>query len=90
MANWRRFTGCCTKAAYELTKNQVFYEKNAARKRQYLDDAAQADQKLEGRRFGDHAKTRDIMDNEFEAIFAGQKTASRAWTMPSRPAMNCC
>ena len=42
-------------------------------------------------RFGDHAKTRDIMDNEFEAIFAGKKTAKQGLDDAVKAkATNCC
>ncbi len=79
-AEWHQGTGYLpiTLAAYELTKKQGFYEKNpgteTALKQMTLNKPTE---NSKGLRFGDHAKTRDIMDNEFEAIFAGQKTAKQ-------------
>jgi sn-glycerol 3-phosphate transport system substrate-binding protein len=79
-AEWHQATGYLpiTLAAYELTKKQGFYEKNpgteTALKQMTLNKPTE---NSKGLRFGDHAKTREIMDNEFEAIFAGQKTAKQ-------------
>jgi sn-glycerol 3-phosphate transport system substrate-binding protein len=79
-AEWHQATGYLplTLAAYELTKKQGFYEKNpgteTALKQMNLHKPTE---NSKGLRFGDHAKTREIMDNEFEAVFAGQKTAKQ-------------
>jgi sn-glycerol 3-phosphate transport system substrate-binding protein len=79
-AEWHQATGYLpiTLAAYELTKKQGFYEKNpgteTALKQMTLHKPTE---NSKGIRFGDHAKTREIMDNEFEAIFSGQKTAKQ-------------
>ena len=79
-AEWHQGTGYLplTLAAYELTKKQGFYEKNpgmeTALKQMTLHNPTE---NSKGLRFGDHAKTREIMDNEFEAVFAGQKTAQQ-------------
>jgi sn-glycerol 3-phosphate transport system substrate-binding protein len=79
-AEWHQATGYLpiTLAAYELTKKQGFYEKNpgteTALKQMTLHKPTE---NSKGLRFGDHAKTREIMDNEFEAVFAGQKTAKQ-------------
>jgi sn-glycerol 3-phosphate transport system substrate-binding protein len=65
-------------AAYELTKKQGFYEKNPGTETAILQMTLhKPTENSKGIRFGDHAKTRDIMDNEFEAIFSGQKTAKQ-------------
>jgi sn-glycerol 3-phosphate transport system substrate-binding protein len=80
MADWHQFTGYLpiTKAAYELTKKQGFYEKNPGTETAILQMMLHnPTENSKGIRFGDHAKTRDIMDNEFEAIFSGQKTAKK-------------
>ena len=79
-AEWHQGTGYLplTLAAYELTKQQGFYDKNPGTEtalKQMTLHAPTANSK--GLRFGDHAKTREIMDNAFEAIFAGQKTAQQ-------------
>jgi len=79
-AEWHQATGYLpiTLAAYELTKKQGFYEKNpgteTALKQMTLHKPTE---NSKGLRFGDHAQTRDIVYNEFEAIFAGKKTAKQ-------------
>jgi sn-glycerol 3-phosphate transport system substrate-binding protein len=79
-AEWHQATGYLpiTLAAYELTKKQGFYQKNpgteTSLKQMTLNNPTD---NSKGLRFGDHAKTREIMDNEFEAIFSGQKTAKQ-------------
>jgi sn-glycerol 3-phosphate transport system substrate-binding protein len=79
-AEWHQGTGYLpiTLAAYELTKKQGFYGKNPGTETALLQMTLnKPTENSKGLRFGDHAKTRDIMDNEFEAIFAGQKTAKQ-------------
>jgi sn-glycerol 3-phosphate transport system substrate-binding protein len=79
-ADWHQGTGYLpiTLAAYDLTKKQGFYEKNPGTETALLQMTLnKPTENSKGLRFGDHAKTRDIMDNEFEAIFAGQKTAKQ-------------
>ena len=77
-AEWHQGTGYLpiTMAAYELTKKQGFYEKNpgteTALKQMTLNKPTE---NSKGLRFGDHAQTREIVYNEFEAIFDGKKTA---------------
>jgi len=79
-AEWHQATGYLpiTMAAYELTKQQGFYDKNpgteTALKQMTLHKPTE---NSKGLRFGDHAKTRDICDNELEAILAGTKTAQQ-------------
>jgi len=79
-AEWHQGTGYLpiTLAAYELSKKQGFYDKNpgteTALKQMTLNKPTE---NSKGLRFGDHAKTRDIMDNEFEAVFAGKKSAKQ-------------
>jgi sn-glycerol 3-phosphate transport system substrate-binding protein len=79
-AEWHQGTGYLpiTLEAYELSKKQGFYDRNpgteTALKQMTLNKPTE---NSKGLRFGDHAKTREIMDNEFEAIFAGQKTAKQ-------------
>ena len=80
MADWHQFTGYLpiTMAAYELTKKQGFYEKNPGTETALLQMTLhKPTENTKGIRFGDHARTRDIMDNEFEAIFSGKKTAKQ-------------
>jgi sn-glycerol 3-phosphate transport system substrate-binding protein len=79
-AEWHQGTGYLpiTLAAYELTKKQGFYDQNpdaeTALKQMTLNKPTE---NSKGLRFGDHAQTRDIIYNELEAIFAGQKTAQQ-------------
>jgi len=79
-AEWHQGTGYLpiTLAAYELSKKQGFYDKNpgteTALKQMTLNKPTE---NSKGLRFGDHAKTRDIMDNEFEAVFSGKKPAKQ-------------
>jgi sn-glycerol 3-phosphate transport system substrate-binding protein len=79
-ASWHQDTGYLpiTMAAYDLTKKQGFYEKNPGTETALLQMTLnKPTENSKGLRFGDHAKTRDILDNEFEAIFAGKKTAKQ-------------
>jgi sn-glycerol 3-phosphate transport system substrate-binding protein len=79
-ADWHQFTGYLpiTKAAYELTKQQGFYEKEpgmeTALKQMTLHTPTE---NSKGLRFGNHAQTRDIIYGDLEAIFAGQKNAQQ-------------
>jgi sn-glycerol 3-phosphate transport system substrate-binding protein len=79
-ADWHQSTGYLpiTTAAYELTKKQGFYGKEPAQEtalKQITLHAPTANSM--GLRFGDHAKTREIIDGEAEAIFAGTKSAKQ-------------
>jgi sn-glycerol 3-phosphate transport system substrate-binding protein len=79
-AEWHQATGYLpiTTAAYALTKQQGFYEKNPGTETALLQMTLnKPTENSKGLRFGDHSKTRDIMDNEFEAIFAGKKSAKQ-------------
>jgi sn-glycerol 3-phosphate transport system substrate-binding protein len=79
-ADWHQATGYLpiTLAAYELTKKQGFYEKNPGTETSLKQMTLhKPTENSKGLRFGDHAKTREIMDNEFEAIFAGTKGAKQ-------------
>ena len=79
-AEWHQGTGYLpiTLAAYELTKQQGFYDKNpgteTALKQMTLNKPTE---NSKGLRFGDHVSTRDVIYGELEAIFAGQKTAQQ-------------
>jgi len=77
-ARWRQETGYVpiTTAAYELSKKQGFYEKNPG-----TDTAIQQlslntpTPNSKGLRFGNFVQVRDIINEEMEAIWAGDKTA---------------
>ncbi len=79
-ADWHQFSGYLpiTTAAYELTKSQGFYEKNPGTEtpllQMMLNDPTENSL---GIRFGSFVQVRDIMDETFEAIFSGQRTAQQ-------------
>ncbi len=80
-ADWHQFTGYVpiTTAAYELSKKQGFYEKNpgtdTAIKQLSLNTPTP---NSKGLRFGSFVQTRDIINEEMEAIWNGTKTADQA------------
>ena len=77
-ANWHQATGYVpiTTAAYELSKEQGYYEKNpgtdTAIKQLSLN---QPTPNSRGLRFGNYVQVRDIINEELEAIWAGTKSA---------------
>ena len=80
-ADWHQFTGYVpiTTAAYELSKKQGFYEQNPGT------DTAIKELSLntptpnsKGLRFGNFVQTRDIINEEMEAIWNGTKSADKA------------
>lgn len=77
-ADWHQFTGYLpiTTAAYELTKEQGFYEENPGTETALLQMMLnEPTENSRGLRFGNFVQVRDIMYDTFEAIFAGDKTA---------------
>lgn len=80
-ADWHQFTGYLpiTYAAYELGKEQGYYESNPGTEiaiNQITRGTPTANTK--GLRFGNLTQARDAVDAEFEAMLAGQKTAQQA------------
>jgi sn-glycerol 3-phosphate transport system substrate-binding protein len=80
-SKWHMDTGYVpiTKAAYERTRAQGFYDKFPGR------DVAVEQLNLKpptdnskGLRIGNFVQIRDVMDEELEAVWAGQKTAKQA------------
>jgi sn-glycerol 3-phosphate transport system substrate-binding protein len=80
-SKWHMETGYVpiTKAAFEYTKKQGFYQKFPGR------DVAVEQLGLhtptpnsKGLRIGNFVQIRDVMDEELEAVWAGQKTAKQA------------
>ncbi len=78
---WHQETGYVpiTTAAYELSKSQGFYEENPGT------DTAIAQLRLNtptpasrGIRFGNFVQVRDVINEELEALWAGDKTAKQA------------
>ena len=66
-------------AAYELSKKQGFYTKNPGTETALLQmtlNAPTANSK--GLRLGSFVQTRDIINGELEAVWAGKKTAKQA------------
>jgi sn-glycerol 3-phosphate transport system substrate-binding protein len=80
-AKWHQETGYVpiTNAAYELSKKQGFYEKNPGRDVAVLQLTNKPPTpNSKGLRIGNFVQIRDIMDEELEAVWAGQKTAQAA------------
>ncbi|MDI4666870.1 sn-glycerol-3-phosphate ABC transporter substrate-binding protein UgpB [Xanthobacter autotrophicus] len=80
---WHQNTGYLpiTKAAYDLSRAQGFYEKNPGTDvsiRQMTLKAPTANSK--GLRFGNFLQIRDVIEEELEATLSGQKSAQAALT----------
>ncbi|MDZ4095815.1 MAG: extracellular solute-binding protein, partial [Paracoccaceae bacterium] len=80
-ADWHQFSGYLpiTKAAYELTQSQGFYDKNPGSEisiKQITLNAPTPNSK--GLRFGSYVQIRGIIDEEFEALLSGKKDAQGA------------
>ena len=80
-AYWHQTTGYVpiTTAAYDLSREQGFYEGNpgtdTAIKQLSLNVPTPASK---GLRFGNFVQIRDVINEELEAVWAGQKTAKQA------------
>ena len=80
-AYWHQTTGYVpiTTAAYELSRSQGFYESNpgtdTAIKQLSLNEPTPASK---GLRFGNFVQIRDIINEELESVWAGQKSAKDA------------
>jgi sn-glycerol 3-phosphate transport system substrate-binding protein len=80
-ADWHQFSGYLpiTKAAYELGQKQGYYEKNPG-----TDVGIKAitlnppTPNSKGLRFGNYVQIRDVIDQEFQALLGGKKTAKEA------------
>lgn len=80
-AEWHQFSGYLpiTQAAYDLSKEQGFYEKNPGADvsiKQMTLNAPTANSK--GLRFGNYVQIRAIIDEEFEQMLSGSKTSQQA------------
>jgi sn-glycerol 3-phosphate transport system substrate-binding protein len=80
-AEWHQKTGYVpiTLAAYELTKSQGFYEKNPGTDiaiKELTNKPTTPNSK--GVRFGNFVQIRNIIDEELETVWSGQKTAKQA------------
>lgn len=80
-ADWHQFTGYLpiTKAAYELTKQQGFYSANPGTDTAVLQmTSSEPTTNSKGIRFGNYLQTRDIINEELEAVWAGKVGAQAA------------
>lgn len=80
-ADWHQFTGYLpiTTAAYDLSKEQGYYDANPGADvaiKQITLNAPTENSK--GLRFGNYVQIRDIIDQEFEQLLSGNKTAQEA------------
>ncbi|MFN4169873.1 MAG: sn-glycerol-3-phosphate ABC transporter substrate-binding protein UgpB [Pannonibacter phragmitetus] len=80
-AEWHQATGYLpiTQAAYDLSKEQGYYEKNPGTDvsiKQMTLNAPTANSK--GLRFGNYVQIRAIIDEEFEQMLSGSKTSQQA------------
>ncbi|MGE4611754.1 MAG: sn-glycerol-3-phosphate ABC transporter substrate-binding protein UgpB [Paracoccaceae bacterium] len=78
---WHQETGYVpiTTAAYELSKEQGFYDSNPGTDTAILQLSLNAPTaNSRGVRFGNFVQTRDIINEELEAVWAGIKTAQEA------------
>ncbi|MBR9820581.1 MAG: sn-glycerol-3-phosphate ABC transporter substrate-binding protein UgpB [Rhodobacteraceae bacterium] len=80
-ADWHQFTGYLpiTNAAYELSKEQGYYDENPgadiAIKQITLNEPTP---NSKGLRFGNYVQIRGVIDEEFEALLSGSKSAQDA------------
>jgi sn-glycerol 3-phosphate transport system substrate-binding protein len=80
-ADWHQFTGYLpiTMAAYELSKKQGYYTKNPGTETALLQMTLNAPtDNSKGLRLGSFVQTRDVINGELEAVWAGKKTAQQA------------
>src|SRR5262249_60406774 len=80
-AHWHQFPGYLpiTRAAYELTKKQGFYEKNPGTEVSILQMTGRTPtESSKGLRLGNFAQIRDAIDEELEAVWAGKTPAKDA------------
>ena len=77
---WHQNTGYVpiTNAAYEITKRSGYYKRNEGRDVAIIQMSAKAPTpNSKGLRLGSFVQTRDIINEELEAIWAGTKTAQK-------------
>jgi sn-glycerol 3-phosphate transport system substrate-binding protein len=80
-ADWHQFSGYLpiTEAAYELTKEQGFYDKNPGTETAILQMTLNPPTpNSKGLRFGSYVQIRDIINEELEAVWNGSKSAQDA------------
>jgi sn-glycerol 3-phosphate transport system substrate-binding protein len=82
-AEWHQATGYLpiTYAAYELTKEQGFYDANPGTETAILQMTnKEPTENSKGLRFGNFVQIRDVINEELEAVWAGEKSAKDALT----------
>ena len=80
-ADWHQFTGYLpiTQDAYELTKKQGFYKKNPGTDVAVMQmTSVKPTVNSKGIRFGNFLQTRDIINEQLEAVWAGKISAQTA------------
>ncbi|MBI3526200.1 MAG: sn-glycerol-3-phosphate ABC transporter substrate-binding protein UgpB [Betaproteobacteria bacterium] len=80
-AEWHQATGYLpiTKAAYDLTKQQGYYEKNPGTDISVLQMTSKTPtDNSRGIRLGNFVQIRNIIDEELESVWSGKKTAKQA------------
>ncbi len=80
-AQWHQDTGYLpiTYSAYELSKQQGFYEANPGTETSILQMTLnEPSENSKGLRFGSYVQIRDIINEELEAVWSGQKSAQQA------------
>ncbi|UEQ28042.1 sn-glycerol-3-phosphate ABC transporter substrate-binding protein UgpB [Proteus mirabilis] len=80
-ADWHQATGYLpvTKAAYALTQQQEFYQKNPGADTAILQmTTSDSTANSKGLRFGNFLQTREIVDEELEKVWSGKQSAQAA------------
>jgi sn-glycerol 3-phosphate transport system substrate-binding protein len=80
-ADWSQFSGYLpiTQAAYDLSREQGFYEENPGSEIGIQQITLnEPTENSKGLRFGNYVQVRDIIDEEFQALLAGDKDAQGA------------
>ena len=79
-AEWHQATGYLpiTMAAYDLTKNSGFYDKNPGTDVSVKQMIVKTTDKSRGVRLGNFLQIRDIIDEELENVWNGKKSAKEA------------
>ncbi len=80
-ADWHQFSGYLplTEAAYNLGKEQGYYEKNPGSEIAIQQmTRTTPNENSSGIRYGNYVQTRTIIDEEFQQLLSGQKTAKQA------------
>ena len=80
-ADWHQFSGYLpiTQAAYDLTRSQGYYDQNPGAETGLQQVTLNPPtENSKGLRFGNYVQIRGIIDEEFEQMLAGSKTAQQA------------